>query len=145
MMHPILLLKKCVPSLWKPICLIRSFFTFLGTQHRHFLSHDSFCHQSTLSVYQYFLRLIFLESVSTLFVLHLLCLLVTIQSLYFPGLFSVIALVVYPVGWSTKRVKDLCGEYAEPFVIDSCSIGKWFTCTSNRPSRWVFESQPLQT
>lgn len=39
------------------------------------------------------------------------------------GLFSVIGLVVYPVGWGTKRVRDLCGEYADPYVIDSCSIG----------------------
>lgn len=38
------------------------------------------------------------------------------------GLFSVIGLVVYPVGWGTKRVRDLCGEYADPYVIDSCSI-----------------------
>lgn len=41
------------------------------------------------------------------------------------GLFSVIGLVVYPVGWGTKRVRDLCGEYADPYVIDSCSIGEF--------------------
>lgn len=39
------------------------------------------------------------------------------------GLFSVVGLVVYPVGWGTKRVRDLCGEYADPYVIDSCTIG----------------------
>lgn len=43
------------------------------------------------------------------------------------GLFSVIGLVVYPVGWGTKRVRDLCGEYADPYVIDSCSIGEFST------------------
>lgn len=43
------------------------------------------------------------------------------------GLFSVIGLVVYPVGWGTKRVRDLCGEYADPYVIDSCSIGEFCT------------------
>lgn len=38
-----------------------------------------------------------------------------------------IGLVVYPVGWGTKRVRDLCGEYADPYVIDSCSIGEFST------------------
>jgi hypothetical protein len=43
------------------------------------------------------------------------------------GLLSVIALVIYPTGWGTKRVRDLCGEYAEPYVIDSCTIGGYIT------------------
>ncbi|KAK3095570.1 hypothetical protein FSP39_016186 [Pinctada imbricata] len=39
------------------------------------------------------------------------------------GLLCVIGLVVYPVGWGTKRVRDLCGEYADPFIIGRCSLG----------------------
>ncbi|KAK3577365.1 hypothetical protein CHS0354_008461 [Potamilus streckersoni] len=39
------------------------------------------------------------------------------------GLFCVIALLLYPVGWSSRKVKNYCGENAEEFVIDQCILG----------------------
>lgn len=39
------------------------------------------------------------------------------------GLLCVIGLVIYPAGWGTTRVKRNCGEYADPYIIDKCSLG----------------------
>lgn len=39
------------------------------------------------------------------------------------GLLCVIGLVIYPAGWGTARVKRNCGEYADPYIIDRCSLG----------------------
>ena len=39
------------------------------------------------------------------------------------ALFIVVGQVLYPAGWSAKRVKDLCGDKAGPFLIDRCHIG----------------------
>lgn len=39
------------------------------------------------------------------------------------GLLCVIGLVIYPAGWGTTRVKRNCGEYADPYIIDRCSLG----------------------
>lgn len=47
------------------------------------------------------------------------------MNVYVLGLFFVIGLVVYLVGWGIKRVWDLCGEYVDFYVIDSCFIGEF--------------------
>ena len=33
-------------------------------------------------------------------------------------------LILYPLGWGSKRVKDLCGDHAAAFLIDDCQLGK---------------------
>ncbi|XP_037077511.1 LHFPL tetraspan subfamily member 2a protein-like isoform X2 [Pollicipes pollicipes] len=35
----------------------------------------------------------------------------------------VVAAVVYPIDWGSAVVKDMCGDKAEAFVLDQCSIG----------------------
>lgn len=40
------------------------------------------------------------------------------------ALFLVLGLVLYPVGWSSQAVKELCGDYTGPFSLDQCQIGK---------------------
>ena len=41
------------------------------------------------------------------------------------GLFCTIGLVLYPVGWSSEKVKSIyCGEEASAFNIDQCSLGE---------------------
>ncbi|XP_060083569.1 LHFPL tetraspan subfamily member 2 protein-like [Ylistrum balloti] len=39
------------------------------------------------------------------------------------GLLSVLGLVVYPAGWGSDRINRLCGEYANPYIIDRCELG----------------------
>lgn len=39
------------------------------------------------------------------------------------GLFGVLGLLLYPWGWGAPRVKRLCGENAEPYILGDCSIG----------------------
>ncbi|GAB6031983.1 hypothetical protein CHUAL_010361 [Chamberlinius hualienensis] len=45
----------------------------------------------------------------------------TIQA--FAGLFYIFGLVLYPAGWSSKRVNLLCGDEASYYTIGTCSIG----------------------
>ncbi|KAI8503311.1 PREDICTED: lipoma HMGIC fusion partner-like 2 protein [Branchiostoma belcheri] len=44
------------------------------------------------------------------------------------GLFLIIALVLYPAGWGTDRVQDLCGYRASPYYINECTLGWAFYC-----------------
>ncbi|KAL4216660.1 Lipoma HMGIC fusion partner-like protein [Mactra antiquata] len=39
------------------------------------------------------------------------------------GLFCVIGLFVYPVGWSSKKVQFYCGEQSTIYSYDQCSLG----------------------
>lgn len=39
------------------------------------------------------------------------------------GLFLVVGMVLYPAGWSAQRVKNLCGDRSQPFLMDQCSLG----------------------
>ncbi|XP_072937584.1 LHFPL tetraspan subfamily member 2 protein [Epargyreus clarus] len=39
------------------------------------------------------------------------------------GLFGVLGVLLYPWGWGAHRVKQLCGEYSEPYIPGECSIG----------------------
>ncbi|XP_061726636.1 LHFPL tetraspan subfamily member 2 protein [Cydia pomonella] len=39
------------------------------------------------------------------------------------GLFGVLGLLLYPWGWGTQRVRQLCGENSEPYIPGDCSIG----------------------
>ncbi|CAH1252232.1 LHFPL2 [Branchiostoma lanceolatum] len=44
------------------------------------------------------------------------------------GLFLIIALVLYPAGWGSDRVQDLCGYRASPYYINECTLGWAFYC-----------------
>lgn len=39
------------------------------------------------------------------------------------GLCYILALILYPGGWGSRRVRNLCGEEAEPYVNWDCSLG----------------------
>ena len=38
-------------------------------------------------------------------------------------LFFILGLVIYPAGWSSNRVRRVCGENAEAFFLADCSLG----------------------
>lgn len=42
----------------------------------------------------------------------------------FVGLFCVIGILLYPVGWSSDKVKNYCGEASSAFSMDKCSFGR---------------------
>lgn len=45
------------------------------------------------------------------------------------GLFLIVGMVLYPSGWGSERVQNLCGENTGPFLIDRCSMGwAFFGC-----------------
>ncbi|XP_033124236.1 LHFPL tetraspan subfamily member 2a protein-like [Anneissia japonica] len=39
------------------------------------------------------------------------------------GLFIIIALCLYPIGWGSESVKQVCGQDADPFQVGDCRIG----------------------
>ena len=39
------------------------------------------------------------------------------------ALLLVIGQLLYTLGWSSRRVRHLCGDNAGPFVLDHCHIG----------------------
>jgi len=39
------------------------------------------------------------------------------------ALLLVIGQLLYTLGWSSRRVRDVCGHDAGPFVLDHCHIG----------------------
>ena len=41
----------------------------------------------------------------------------------FAALLLVIGQLLYTLGWSSRRVRDLCGDYSGPFMLDQCHIG----------------------
>lgn len=66
-----------------------------------------------MAVFSLFVRSFFGKSIFTVSGL--------IQSI--AGLLCVIGLVIYPAGWGSERVKNLCGEYADPYIVDKCDLG----------------------
>jgi len=42
------------------------------------------------------------------------------------ALLLVIGQLLYTLGWSSQRVRDVCGDYAGPFMLDQCHIGLFF-------------------
>lgn len=45
----------------------------------------------------------------------------------FLGLFLVVGQILYPIGWGSQRVRNMCGENAGPFLIDECQLGKYLS------------------
>jgi len=41
----------------------------------------------------------------------------------YEALLMVIGQMLYTLGWSSRRVRDVCGDDAGPFVLDQCHIG----------------------
>ncbi|XP_071942325.1 LHFPL tetraspan subfamily member 2a protein-like [Antedon mediterranea] len=39
------------------------------------------------------------------------------------GLFIIIALCIYPIGWGSDAVQQVCGEDAAPFQVGDCRVG----------------------
>jgi len=45
------------------------------------------------------------------------------------GLFMIVGLILYPLGWGSERVKNICGDYSGPFLIDDCQLGwSFYSC-----------------
>lgn len=43
----------------------------------------------------------------------------------YAALVLVIGQLLYTVGWTSRRVRDVCGDHAGPFVLDQCHIGQY--------------------
>ncbi|XP_013385721.1 LHFPL tetraspan subfamily member 2 protein-like [Lingula anatina] len=44
------------------------------------------------------------------------------------GLFLIVAILLYPAGWGSTRVRRECGDTAAPFELGDCSLGWSFYC-----------------
>ena len=63
----------------------------------------------------------------------------------FAGLFLIVAMMLYPAGWGSRRVQQLCGSAAAPYILDECSLGLFLhiiVYTHQASNLWQLLSTP---
>ncbi|CAH1789276.1 unnamed protein product [Owenia fusiformis] len=61
------------------------------------------------------------------------------------GLLLIVGLVLYPAGWGSQKIKNLCGDDASAFNIAGCSLGwAFYTCVGGTVAVFICATLSIQ-